>query len=147
VRAWRLAFAACGLAAGGYGVWLMVDSGLRNVVRALYWLVGGVVAHDGLLAPATIVVVVLATRLLPAWVRGPAAVGLIVLGSLTLIAIPVLGRFGARPDNPTLLDRDYTAGWLAVAVITLCGVAVGAVARRRAQTRAGTKREREDLSP
>ena len=38
--------------------------------------------------------------------------GGVVLGSLTLLAIPVLGRFGERPDNATLLDRNYTVGWL-----------------------------------
>ena len=48
----------------------------------------------------------------PRSVRAPAAVALVVLGSVTLLAVPVLGRFGARPDNPTLLDRDYSAGWL-----------------------------------
>ena len=34
---------------------------------------------------------------------------------VTLVAVPVLGRFGARADNPTLLDRDYVAGWLVLA--------------------------------
>ena len=38
------------------------------------------------------------------------SVGFVVLGSVTLLAMPVLGRFGARPDNPTLLDRDYSVG-------------------------------------
>jgi hypothetical protein len=36
-----------------------------------------------------------------------------------VVAIPVLGRFGARPDNPTLLDRPYLTGWLVVAGLTL----------------------------
>jgi hypothetical protein len=127
----RAAFGTFGLGAGTYGLVLLIKTGLGNVADALPWLVGGVIAHDALLAPATIVVVVISTRLLPASLRGPAAVGMIVLSSLTLLAIPVLGRFGARPDNPTLLDRDYTAGWLVVAAITAAGVVVGAVLRRR----------------
>jgi hypothetical protein len=56
--------------------------------------------------------------------------GLLVLGSLTIMAIPVLGRFGARPDNPTLLDRNYTAGWLVVAGLTLVAVLAGMVSAR-----------------
>jgi hypothetical protein len=127
----RLGVGAGGLAAATYGFVVMGESGLTNIVRTLYWLAGGVIAHDGLLAPATLVIVGVATRLLPAWARGPAAVGLLVLGSLTLMAIPVLGRFGARPDNPTLLDRNYTAGWLLVATITCASVVAVALVRRR----------------
>ena len=50
--------------------------------------------------------------LLPRAARAPAVVGFVVLGSVTLLAVPVLGRFGARPDNATLLDRDYVVGWV-----------------------------------
>jgi len=131
MRSVRLAVAAVGLAAAGYGVVLMVDTGRQNIARTLVWLVGGVVAHDAVLAPATIGLVVIATRALPPWVRGPAAVGLVVLGSLTLLAIPVLGRFGARPDNPTLLDRDYSAGWLVLGGLVLVAVVAGAAWRKR----------------
>ena len=131
MRAARLATGAGGLAALCYGIVLMSETGWRNIARTLPWLVGGVLAHDGLLAPVTIALVVIATRLLPPWLRGPAAIGLVVLGSLTLVAIPVLGRFGARADNPTLLDRDYWAGWLIVAAIVLVAVAAGALWRRR----------------
>ncbi|MFC6344016.1 hypothetical protein ACFP8W_18700, partial [Nocardioides hankookensis] len=69
--------------------------------------------------------------LLPRAVRGPAVVGLVVLGSVTLLAVPVLGRFGARPDNATLLDRHYTAGWLVLAAVVLVAVVVASVLRSR----------------
>ncbi|MEZ5095067.1 MAG: hypothetical protein R2731_02430 [Nocardioides sp.] len=76
----------------------------------------------------------LGSRLLPGWLHGPAAAGLVVLGSLTLVAVPVLGLFGARPDNPTLLDRPYLTGWLALAGVVLAGVAVaGLRAHRRSR--------------
>ena len=54
-----------------------------------------------------------------------------VLGSVTLLAVPVLGRFGARADNPTLLDRPYTAGWLLLAGLVLTSVVVATVVRAR----------------
>jgi hypothetical protein len=126
MRSARLAVGALGLAALAYGVVLMLETGRTNIGRTLVWLVGGVVAHDGVLAPVTIAVMVIASRLLPRGLRGPAAVGFVVLASLTLLAVPVLGRFGARADNPTLLDRDYTAGWLVAAAIVLVAVAAGA---------------------
>jgi hypothetical protein len=139
----RLAIGGCGLAALAYGVVLMAETGWQNVARTLVWLVGGVLVHDGALAPATIALVVIGSRLLPRWLGGPAAIGLVVLASLTLLAIPVLGRFGARPDNPTLLDRDYRAGWLVVAGAVLASVAVAAAWRRRR----GAKRALGRVSP
>jgi hypothetical protein len=144
-----LASGVAGLAAGGYGVALIVQSGGHNLLAAAYWLAGGVIAHDAALAPATIAVVALAVRTLPRWTRAAAAFAMIVLGSLTLLAVPVLWRFGATPRNPTLLDRDYRAGWLVVAGVTLLTAAGVALARRRADMhRAGASRAgAEEVSP
>ena len=47
--------------------------------------------------------------------------GLVVLGTVTLMAVPVLGGWGANADNPTILDRNYAAGWLVVAGVTIAG--------------------------
>jgi hypothetical protein len=64
------------------------------------------------------------------------AVGGIVLATVTVTAVPVLGGWGRRPDNPTLLDRDYVLGWAAFACVVLAGMIVGiAVRRRRARHR------------
>ena len=86
--------------------------------------------HDALLAPLTIVLVVIAARLLPNWLRTPASVGFVVLATVTVVAVPVLGRFGARPDNATLLDRNYIVGWLTIVVTILLAVTVVAFLRR-----------------
>ena len=54
---------------------------------------------------------------------------------LTLLAVPFLGGFGRdnAPDNATLLDRDYTTGYLVlvVAVLVLVVLPVWLVTRRR----------------
>lgn len=83
----------------------------------------GVVLHDLLLAPVLGLAGLALPRVLPPVVRGPVVAGAVVLGTVTLVAVPVLGRFGAVASNPTLLDRPYVEGWLAVA-----GVVAGAVA-------------------
>jgi hypothetical protein len=55
-----------------------------------------------------------------------------VAGSVALVAIPVLGGWGRRPDNPTLLPRDYGLGLaIALAVIVAAGL-VGAARAARA---------------
>jgi hypothetical protein len=126
----RAALLVGGTAAAAVGTWELLRSGLSNIVATVWWLAGGVVAHDALLAPVTLLVVFAASRRLPEWLRAPAAVGFVVLGSVTVVAIPVLGRFGARSDNPTLLDRNYLLGWLVVAAVVTVGVGLAARLRR-----------------
>lgn len=87
--------------------------------------------HDLVLAPV-VLAVGLAARRLPAYLRAPAEAGLVVWGSATLLAVPVLGRFGSLDDSPTLLDRPYVVTWLVGCAVTvlLVGVA-GAVRSQR----------------
>jgi hypothetical protein len=136
----RVALGALGVAVVAYGAWLLVSRQSGDQLRsAATWLVGGVLLHDVPLSAAVVVAGVVVSRLVPEPARAPVAVGGIVLGSLTLLAVPVLGRFGARPDNPTLLDRDYSAGWLVVAALVggavVLATAWRAVRRRRSDRR------------
>lgn len=131
----RVLLGAAGASVVAYGGWLLLSRQEPDqLVGAGTWLVLGVLLHDLVLVPLTLLVAWLGTRLLPRGARGPAAVVLVVLGSVTLVAVPVLGRFGRRPDNPTLLDRDYTTGWLVAAGLVL-GVAgvVGLLGRLRSR--------------
>ena len=130
----RLLLGALGAVAAGVGAAALVEEGWANFEAALWWLVGGVVLHDGVLVPLTIGAGVVAAALLPGWLRPAAVAAGVVLGTVTVMAMPVLGRFGARPDNPTLLDRDYTTGWVIFASCVLAGaVAWGVLVRRRRQ--------------
>ena len=90
----------------------------------------GVVVHDGVLAPLAIGAGLLVSRVVPSVARGPVAVGAVVLATSTLLAVPVLGRFGARADNPTLLDRNYVVGWLVLAALVTVGVVIGTLLHR-----------------
>jgi hypothetical protein len=126
----RLAIGALGIGAAAYGLVELLDLGFDNLRAAVIWLVGGVLVHDGLLAPLTIAVCFVVAR---AWRRSlpaPVVVGGIVLATVTVAAIPVLGRFGARADNPTLLDRNYVLGWLVLATLTVLAVAAGVLVSR-----------------
>jgi hypothetical protein len=126
----RYVLGATGAALGLYGAWLLLTRG-HDLLDVVVWLVAGVVLHDAVLAVVTLVAGAVALRLLPAAARAPAVVGFVVLGPVTLLAVPVLGRFGARADNPTLLDRDYTAGWLVLAGLTVLAVVTAALVRSR----------------
>ncbi len=120
-----------GLTGLAWGAKQVLGLGFDSLPPVAVWLAAGVFAHDAVLAPVVVVLVLIAVRVLPVWLRGPLAAGLLVLGSVTLLAVPVLGRFGARSDNPTLLDRNYVGGWLILAAVTVASVAVAAVVSRR----------------
>ena len=126
----RAALGAVGVLLGLYGAWLLLSRG-HDLWNVVVWLGGGVVLHDAVLSVALLVLGVLVVRVLPTVAQAPAVVGFVVLGSATLFAVPVLGRFGARPDNATLLDRNYVAGWLALAGITLVAVVTATLVRSR----------------
>ncbi len=131
----RPAIGALGVLVGLYGAWLLLsraDAG--DLLSLAFWLGGGVLAHDVGVAAVTLMVAVLAMRWLPSAARMPAAAGLVVLGTLTVVAIPFLGRFGAREDNPTLLDRNYVGGYLVVVALVVICVVVASVVRSRHST-------------
>jgi hypothetical protein len=115
----RLLLGVLGVAVAAYGAWLLLQEDLTDLVATAVWLAGGVVLHDFVVVPLTLLLGLALTRLLPANLRAPLVGGLVVLGTVTLMAVPVLGGWGANADNPTILDRDYPAGWLVVAGVTM----------------------------
>jgi hypothetical protein len=128
----RKTLGVLGVGVAAYGGWLLVsrtDNG--QLLDAGIWLASGVLLHDALLTLAVLVAGMVSLRLLPEPAKAPAVVGMVVLGSLTLVALPVLGGFGARADNPTLLDRPYLASWLGVVAVTAAAVAVASLLRSR----------------
>jgi len=131
----RLLIGAAGLVMAGWGVRLLLALDLPDLAGTVLWLAGGVLLHDVLLAPAVALAGALLVRLLPGPERVPVLVGAVVLGTLTLAVLPVLGRFGAKPDDPYLLARPYLVSWLALAGIVVAGCAAAAVVRHRAARR------------
>jgi hypothetical protein len=134
----RLLLGAAGVVASGYGVWLLLGSGWDDTLATGMWLAGGVVAHDLLVAPATIGVGVLLARRVPERWGASVIAGTVVVATVTLAAVPVLGRFGARPDNPTLLDRDYVTGWLVFVAVVALGTLGHVLWHARRTTGGGT---------
>ena len=118
----RLALGGLGVLLAAYGVLRLLELGWDNLVATVVWMAGGVLLHDAVLVPLTLVVgalVLLALRSHP-W-RAATAAGMLVLATVTVTAVPVLGRFGAKADNPTLLDRPYVAGWLVLVALVVLG--------------------------
>ena len=131
VRLGRVFFAALGVGALLYGAWLTWEIGSAQWLSLGKWLAGGVVAHDLVLAPIVVVAGVIGSRLLPSFARAPVAVAVVVWGTLTLLAIPFLGRFGATASNPTLLDRPYRLSWFIGTAVVAAAVVLASFFRRR----------------
>lgn len=128
----RVVLGVAGSLLAGYGVVLLVSrQDPRQWWEVVLWLAAGVLAHDALLSAAVVGVCLLGSRLLPPAWRAPAAVALVVGGSLTVVAVPVLGGGGVRADNPTLLDRPYVTTWWVLSAIVVLVVAAAGLVRAR----------------
>jgi hypothetical protein len=130
----RWTLGVVGVLVAGYGGWLLVSrSETSDLVDVAIWLAAGVLLHDLVLTGLILAVAAVGVRVLPTPARAPAAVGLVVLGTVTLMAVPVLGGFGTQEDNPTHLNRSYWAGWALLAGLTLVAVVAASLARGRAK--------------
>lgn len=129
MNAARLTLGVTGLAALGWGLWLVLSG--DDLVSIALWLAGGVLAHDAVLAPLTLAVVVVGTRLLPMPARAPAALGLVIWGSVTIAVSPLLIGVGGKADNPTLLNGSYLTWWLGLSAATLALVVAATWRRSR----------------
>lgn len=137
MSATRWLLGGLGVALGAYGAWLALtrqDAG--QLVEIAVWLAAGVVLHDVVVAGVVLAGVAVGRRVLPQAWQAPATLALVVWGGVTLMAVPVLGRFGARPDNPTLLDRPYLGAWAALSALAVVAVAVAGLVRARRGTEA-----------
>lgn len=62
--------------------------------------------------------------------QSPFAVAGLCSVVLVLLAIPVFSRPGMRPDNPSVLDRDYPLGLAVALAVVWCCVPVYLLVRR-----------------
>lgn len=116
----RLLLAALGVGLGWYGIMLLLDMNPTDLKSIALWFTAGILVHDALFAPLCAALGLTARRLLPASTWAPLACGALCTLTLALIAVPVIGRAGAIPGNPTILDRNYALGLaIAIAVVWL----------------------------
>lgn len=142
-RILRYGLGAAGLAALAFGVTtLLTDPQVGDWQGVVEWLAFAVVLHDGVLVP----LMLLSGLALGARLRNRLRRPLVVAGSLTAVALPVLLRPGT-PANPSVLPLDYQRGWAvsvsAVAGLALCWAAakwaLGRTRRGRDRTRRGPR--------
>jgi hypothetical protein len=129
----RYGLAVLGAAGMLVGAGLVLRDLSDALVLLALWVGAMLVLHDAVPAPIGLGLAWAGRRVLPRSAWGPAVVGLAVTGGLAFVAATVLTRPGARRDNPSLLDRDYSLGLLvALLVVWACTAVAMVVTRRRA---------------
>ena len=117
----RVFLAVVGVGVGGYGALLLSEQPPVILFRILVWAAVAVVVHDLVFAPLCAAMGFAGRRLIPARWQSPVAVAGLCSAVLIVLAIPVYNTPGMRPDNPTVLDRNYPLGLaVALAVVWLC---------------------------
>ena len=135
VRTLRWALVAMGVAIGGYGAWQLWEFPTDALLRIAVWAATGVIIHDFVFAPLTAALGYTSRRLIKGRWWPPVAVAAMCSITLVLLAIPVFDTPGAKPDNPSVLDRDYPLGLGVSLALVWASVplwyAISALSRRR----------------
>ncbi|MDY6807634.1 MAG: hypothetical protein SW127_01325 [Actinomycetota bacterium] len=132
-RVVRMLLAACGIAACGYGAWLLWELSPADRISVLVWLALGLFAHDAVLAPIALGVSWLLRDRLPVWWSRTLLIALGLTNVLILLALPVILPRPADDQiaNSTILDRNFGVGLTVVLVAVWVTVFVAAVWIRR----------------
>ncbi|WP_024446501.1 hypothetical protein [Mycolicibacterium iranicum] len=135
VRTLRWALVAMGVAIGSYGAWQLWEFPTDALLRIAVWAAAGVIIHDFVFAPLTAALGYTSRRLIKGRWWPPVAVAAMCSITLVLLAIPVFDTPGAKPDNPSVLDRDYPLGLGVSLALVWASVplwyAISALSRRR----------------
>lgn len=144
------------LALGAFGVWV-ASIGLRALLRGHpfaanapvgRWLIGGVVAHDAIIAPTVFVLGAVTVRLAGPRVRQALAAILLIGGSVLIVGLPDVLRKGHN-SNPTVTPLDYTRNLIIVLLAVVGGVLLATVApamwRRRRVDEADSEAQDREL--
>ena len=121
MTAMRVILIGVGLVIGGYGAILVWENPPVIIMRIVVWALLGVVLHDAVFAPLCVALGFAGRRLIPG--KWWPAIGVATFCSVVLafLAIPVYGKPGMRPDNMTVLDRNYPLGLsISLAIVWMC---------------------------
>lgn len=102
-----LVLVASGL--GFYGLSLLWDMPRPDQLSIVFWLAGGLIAHDAIFAPVCIALGYGGKKILPERWWPPVLIAVSASLVVLILSLPVLLPRSAErtPDNATILDRPY----------------------------------------
>jgi hypothetical protein len=114
MRSWRIALSVAGILLILFGaVRLVTTVPIGALVVLALWMIGAIVIHDGIIAPATVTIGWAIGKFIPPRARRYTQTFLIAGGLVTIIAIPLILRRGTQTASKALLQQNY-AGNLTV---------------------------------
>jgi hypothetical protein len=126
-----IAIGALVLLFGFFGL-IFIDPERTNPLNFFKWFGGGIIAHDGLVAPLVAVVALGIARFVPSRIKAPVQGALFASAVVVGTTFPFWRGYGRRPDDPSALPNDYVAGVLIVlGLIWITAALFMAVAWRR----------------
>jgi hypothetical protein len=106
---------AVGWAAIMIGLFGIFDHGSQaNPFKVFRLLIGLNIFNDAIVVPVVLGVAFAARRWAPRWLLHPLQVWLIVSGAVSLYAYPLVGSFGKKPSQPSVLPFNYAHNLLIV---------------------------------
>ena len=128
MRTWRVALAVAGILLAVFGALRIVTTVPLGALTILaLWMIGAVIVHDGIIAPATVTVGWLLGRFIPPRGRRYVQAFLLSGGLVTIIAIPLILRRNTQPASKAILQQNY-AGNLTVLLGIIAGLSLLAYA-------------------
>lgn len=114
-----------GAAFVAWGGYLFLSNTTWTSVRAaLTWFLGGVILHDGVLVPVTLLAGAVLARLLPQLYRGLVQGALVLSATVTIALLPLLSGRGLDADDPSQQPLSYGRNLVVVLAIVWAVTAV-----------------------
>lgn len=126
---WRWPLYAAGAGMIAFGVWGQLFGADTNPKRYGELLLVAALGHDLVLAPLVVTLGFLARKVLHRHAHASLQAAAIVGFALLVIALPGIGRYGAKSDNRSILPLNYTNGLMISLAVVAAGTVVGVVVR------------------
>jgi hypothetical protein len=142
MKAWRIILAVAGLLLGAFGVFrLLTEIPTGSLIRLAIWLFAALIIHDLVISPTVVGLGWTLRRKVPDRGRRYLQIALIMIATVTVIALPMIVLRGSQPPVKALLLRDYAADLALliglIAVVTVLSYAVRLARDRRRRSTPG----------
>lgn len=124
MRTWRIVLSVAGVLLVVFGAFRLLTTVPIGALAVLaLWMIGAVIIHDGIIAPATVAVSCLLGKAIPPRARRYMQTFLISGGLVIIIAIPLILRRNTQPASKAILQQNY-AGNLTVLLGIIAGLSL-----------------------
>jgi hypothetical protein len=125
MKIWRIILAVVGIGLATYGIsQLLTQIPRQTLVLLALWLIGALIIHDVLLAPAVIGVGAALRLYVPDRGRRYLQFALIMAAIVTVIAVPMIYRAHTQPPAKALLLQDFGINLTVLLAAIGCGTLI-----------------------